>query len=172
MRKSNIALIGFMGAGKSSIGRMLARKLRKRYVELDALIEKRSGESINNIFATKGEAVFRHLETVLTAHVAKGKNQVIACGGGVVLNQTSIDNLRGNSIIIYLQATPEVILKRTASSQARPLLNNTDREETVRKLLELRLTLYEKAADITIDTSDMSIDEVVHRIAEELKIED
>jgi len=171
MKKSNIALIGFMGAGKSSVGRALAGRLRKRYVELDALIEKRSGKSINDIFASEGETAFRMLEAELTAEVAGGKNQVIACGGGVVLNQVNIDNLKESSAVIYLEASPEVILQRTAGSKARPLLKNTDRESTIRKLLEMRLPLYNKAADITIDTSDMSIDEAVQRIMKELQIE-
>ena len=171
MKRSNIALIGFMGAGKSSVGRALAGKLHKRYVELDALIEKRSGKSINDIFASEGEPAFRKLEAELTAEVAGGKNQVIGCGGGVVLNQVNINNLKESSAVIYLEASPEVILQRTAGSQARPLLKNANREGTVRKLLEMRLPLYDKAADITIDTSDLSIDEVVQRITKELQIE-
>ncbi len=169
MKKRNIALIGFMGAGKSSVGRALARKLHKRYVELDTLIEKRSGKSIRDIFASQGEPAFRRLETELTAEVAKGKNQVIACGGGAILNPQNTDNLKENSTIVYLESSLEVILQRTAGSQARPLLKNTDREGAVRKLLEMRLPLYQKAADITIDTSDMSIDEAVQRITEELQ---
>ena len=169
--KSNIALIGFMATGKSAAGCLLAARLGKQAVELDAYIEKKAGKAIPRIFGQDGEAAFRKLEIEAVAEVAAGDNQVIACGGGVVLNQVNIDNLKESSAVIYLEASPEVILQRTAGSKARPLLKNTDREGTVSRLLEMRLPLYDKAADITIDTSDMSIDEVVQKIRKELQIE-
>lgn len=168
--KSNIALVGFMGTGKTDVGRLLAGKLGKDFIELDELIERRAGKTIPEIFQQDGEIAFRELEIEATREAAEKKNAVIACGGGVVLNQINIDRLRKHSVIVYLTASPEAILKRTLSdTNERPLLVAEDKTGEVRKLLEFRQPFYERAADITVDTSGLEVAGVVEQIITGLK---
>lgn len=163
--KTNIALIGFMGAGKTAVGKALAEKLNKTFVEMDALIEQKAGKPIPDVFQQDGEIAFRELEIEVTKEVAQGKNQVIACGGGVVLNKINTDRLRKESVIVYLTASPEVILKRISSGgEERPLLKTSDKATAVRKMLSFRKPFYERAADITIDTTQMDINAVAKQI--------
>lgn len=163
--KTNIALIGFMGAGKTAVGRRLAEKLGKGLIETDKLIEKKAGKSIPDIFSQDGEAVFRQLEVEVIGEVSGNKNQVIACGGGVVLNRQNVDCLKEGAVVVYLTAPPEVVLQRVlADTSVRPLLKSRDKAQTIRRLMKCRKPLYEQAADITIDTSEMDIDEVAEHI--------
>jgi shikimate kinase len=134
------------------------------------LIEQKAGKSIPDIFQQDGETAFRELEIGVTEEVAKGKKQVIACGGGVVLNKINIDRLRNESTIVYLEASPQVILRRVSGGGAeRPLLEASKRALTIRELLRFRKPFYERAADITIDTSKLDIDPVAEQIIEKLK---
>ncbi len=163
--KSNIALIGFMATGKSSAGKLLAERLGKKFVELDALIVHKAGKSLAEIFEKDGEIGFREKEIAATKEVAAGSNQVISCGGGVVLNQINVDRLKQSSIMVYLTATPEAILERTASDKInRPMLKSDDKAKLVRQLLEFRQPFYERSADITIDTTDISLETVVDEV--------
>ena len=167
--KTNVALIGFMGSGKTAVGRVLAEKLNKQFVEMDSLIEQRAGKSIPKIFTQDGEIAFRQLEIELTKEVARGKSLVIACGGGIVLNKINIDRLKGEAVIVYLTASPAVILKRTsADKNERPLLKN-NKAATIGKLLRFRKPFYERAADITIDSSKLDINSVADEIIARLK---
>ncbi len=168
--KTNIALIGFMGAGKTAVGRLLAKKLGKKLVELDNLIELKAGKPIPDIFHEDGEAAFRQLEIEVTREVASSRNQVIACGGGVVLNQINIGRLKEEGIVVYLAASPEVILQRVSDdSSVRPLLENNNKALTIRELLRFRQPLYERAADIRIDTSEMDVETVAEQIIARLE---
>jgi shikimate kinase len=163
--KTNIALIGFMGVGKTAVGKVLARKLDKKFVELDSLIEEKAGKSISEIFQQKGEIAFRELEIETTKEVAQRKNQVIACGGGVALNKINIDRLRKESILVYLTASPELILKRVSTGRReRPLLKTSNQALTIQELLRFRKPFYERAADIKIDTTGIDIDIVADQI--------
>jgi len=168
--KTSIALIGFMGTGKTAVGKALAKKLDKKFIEMDSLIEQKAGKTIPEIFKQDGEIAFRELEIEVTKEAAKGKNQVIACGGGVVLNKINIDRLRNESIIVYLTASPKVILKRVSGGgMERPLLKASNQALTVQELLTFRKPFYERAADIKIDTSKLDVDSVVEQIIEKLK---
>ena len=168
--KTNIALIGFMGTGKTAVGKVLAEKLNKEFVELDALIEQRAGKSIPEIFQQDGEIAFRELEIEVTKRVAKNKNQVIACGGGLVLNKINIDRLNRDSIIVYLTASPGVILKRVSNGdEERPLLKVTNQAQAIQESLRFRRPFYERAADIRINTSRMNIDSVAGEIIRQVK---
>jgi len=168
--KTNIALIGFMGVGKTVVGKAVAKRLSKEFVELDALIEQKAEKSIPEIFKQDGEIVFRELEIEAAKEVAQRKNLVIACGGGIVLNKINIDRLRKESIIVYLTASPEVILKRTSGGgEKRPLLNVPDPPSEIRELLEFRKPFYERAADIKIDTSKLDIASAIEQIINKLK---
>jgi shikimate kinase len=168
--KTNIALIGFMGTGKTSVARVLAVKLGKQPVELDELIERRAGKLITRIFQEEGEAAFRKLEMAVVAEAAQGKDQLIACGGGVILNQVNIERLKKDSVIVYLTASPEEILRRVSADGAvRPLLQTEDPSKTVKELLERRRSLYEQAADIVIDTAGLSVEAVAEKVINGLK---
>ncbi|MFC1594585.1 shikimate kinase, partial [Candidatus Omnitrophota bacterium] len=109
----NIALVGFMGAGKTAVGKLLANRLNRTFVDVDDVIEQRESRPISDIFSQDGEPYFRKIEKEATKEVALQPKRVIACGGGVVLDKENIANLKGTSTIIYLKTTPEVILKRT-----------------------------------------------------------
>ena len=168
--KTSIALIGFMGTGKTVVGKALAEKLGKEFIELDALIEQKAGKPIPEIFQQDGEIAFRELEIEAAREVSQKRNVIIACGGGIVLNKINIDRLKKESLIVYLTASPEVILKRTSSDRNdRPLLEATDKASEVRRLLQFRKPFYERAAEITIDTSKLDIDSVVAGIIEKVK---
>jgi shikimate kinase len=167
--KTNIALIGFMGAGKSAAGRALAVKLDMEFIDLDSLIEKRAGRSIADIFSRDGEPAFRRMEAEAAAQVAGQEKKIIACGGGVVLEQNNISLLRKSSIIVYLAAGRDILLRRVLHSQERrPLLEVADPAAAIDGLLKYRSPLYEKAADIIIDTSQLDIAGVAGKISEEL----
>jgi shikimate kinase len=159
-----------MGTGKTVVGKALAEKLGKDFIELDALIERKAGKTIPEIFQQDGEIAFRELEIEATGEVSEKRNAVIACGGGVVLNKINIDRLKQESVIVYLTASPEVIIGRTSSDRnERPLLEATDKASEVRRLLQFRKPFYERAAEITLDTSKLDIDSVVTQIIEKVK---
>ena len=168
--KNSIALIGFMGTGKTVVGKVLAERLGKEFLEMDALIEQKAGKAIPEIFQREGEEAFRQLEIEAAKQVSQRKNVVIACGGGVVLNKINIDRLKKESLLVYLKASPEVILRRTSSDTSeRPLLKADNRALAVNELLRFRKPFYERAADITIDTSKLDIDSVVEQIISKVK---
>ena len=168
--KTSIALIGFMGAGKTVVGKTLAEKLDKKFIELDSLIEQRAGKTIPEIFEQDGEVRFRELEIEVAKEVSGKKNMVIACGGGVVLNKINIDRLRRECVIIYLAASPRTILKRTSGDEnERPLLKTADKVVRIRELLRFRKPFYERAADIKIDTSKLDIDSIAEQIIDKVK---
>ena len=168
--KSNIALIGFMGTGKTVVGKALAEKLNKEFIELDALIEQKAGKSIPEIFQQDGEIAFRELEIEVIKEVSTNKNLVIACGGGIVLNKINIDRLKKESTIVYLAASPRIILKRVSSEEGqRPLLEVDNPALTIRELLRFRKPFYGRAADIMINTSKLDIDSVVEQIISKVK---
>jgi len=168
--KTSIALIGFMGTGKTVVGKALAEKLGKGFIELDSLIEQKARKTIPEIFQQGGEVAFREIEIEATKEVSGRKNTVIACGGGVVLNKINIDRLRKECIIVYLTASPKVILQRTSGDKnERPLLQTPDRALHIQELLRFRKPFYERAADIKIDTSKLDISSVTEQIISKLK---
>ena len=165
----NIALYGFMGVGKTTIGSILAEKLGYCFIDVDKEIERETGKSINEIFKLHGEAFFRKLESEIIRELSKKDRLVIACGGGLVLNKINIDRLRESSEIVYLTASPEVILKRTSSKKGqRPLLEVEKPALTISEMLGFRKPFYERAADVTIDTSRLNIDAVARQIIDKL----
>ena len=168
--KTNIALIGFMGTGKTAVGKALAEKLDKKFIELDLLIEQKAGKSIPDIFQQDGEIAFRELEIAVTRQVAADSNSAIACGGGIVLNKINIDRLKESSRMVYLAASPLAILRRTSGEPGqRPLLEVDNPTRTIREMLQFRKPFYERAADITINTSRLNIHAVAEEIISRLK---
>jgi shikimate kinase len=168
--RSSIALIGFMGTGKTAVGKVLAARLGREFIELDGMIEKKAGKTIPEIFQQDGEIRFRELEIEVAKEVAGRKNVIIACGGGIVLNKINIDRLRKECVIICLTASPRIILARTSDDKdERPLLSVSDRASQIKELLGYRQPFYERAADIEIDTSQLNADSVAEQIMEKLR---
>ncbi|NLE95820.1 MAG: shikimate kinase [Dehalococcoidia bacterium] len=165
MRRSNVALVGFMGAGKSTVGRALAVRMRKTYIETDGLVEHRAGMSIADIFARFGEAHFRDLEAAAVKEAAAANGAVIACGGGVVLRAENVTVLKDTSVLVYLDASAETVLRRLGPQSAvRPLLQGGDREQQVAELMARRRPVYEAAADITVKTDGLLVEQIARRI--------
>lgn len=168
--KTNIALIGFMGTGKTAVGQVLAKKLKRQFIELDSLIEKKAGKTIAEVFRQEGEIAFREREIEVTKEIASKQHVVIACGGGLVLNKINIDRLRENSVIILLTASPGAILKRVSREVGqRPLLEVDNPALRIRQMLKFRRPFYQGAADFTINTSKLDINSVVEQIIDRLK---
>mgnify|MGYP001489640910 CR=1 FL=1 len=166
---TNIALIGFMGTGKSTVGRALARRLGWRYVDTDARIEAIAGCDIPTLFACEGEAAFRAREAQVVLGLAAGAGQVIATGGGVPLRAENAAALRTAGLVVYLTARPDVIVARTERRAAdRPLLaNRGDRDllTHVMALLGERAPRYQQAAHLIVDTSDRSPENIAAEVA-------
>ena len=166
----NIALIGFMGTGKTAVGRLLAEKLDMKFIEQDTLIEQRARKTISEVFRQDGEIAFRNLEIEVTRQIAREEHSVIACGGGLVLNKINIDRLKESSRIVYLTASPRAILKRVSNEKGqRPLLEVDNPILAIQELLRYRKPFYQRAADITINTSTLDISAVAEQIIGKLK---
>lgn len=160
----NITLTGFMGTGKTAVGTRLARRLGWRLVDLDTLIEAGAKKPVAKIFAEHGETVFRRMEQRAIHRVARGDQQVIATGGGAVVDPENRRILRALGPVICLTAHPKVILQRVGpTASSRPMLSGGDPFVQIQRLLRQRAGAYAKA-DLAIDTSALSIDEVVERI--------
>ncbi len=166
--RSNIALIGFMGTGKSAAGTMLAERLGKRFVETDALVEERAGKPIGRIFAEGGEGSFRVIEKGVIKDVSAMDGLVISCGGGAVLDIENVEALRSRSVVVLLKASPRAIMERIARGDARPLLGNRYSLEDVKRLLDSRTRAYESAADFAIDTTGLDVGTVVDIMIEKV----
>ena len=162
----NIILVGFMGTGKSAVGRALAKKLKRPFIDLDERIEKEAGRPIAQIFSKEGEAGFRQRETQAVEKAAKVSSSVIATGGGVMLDEENVRLLKESGTVVCLTARPEVIVQRTlASLPSRPLLNGAgiSPRERIEELLRVRAPFYAQA-DLVIDTSDKLTQDVVEEI--------
>lgn len=159
----NIVLVGFMGTGKTVVAKLLAEKLGREFLELDAIIEKREGVSIKEIFRQKGEAYFRKVEKDVVKEAAKKDGLVISAGGGAITDDENFRNLKKNSVIVCLEASPDVILKRTKGNTCRPLLNVEDPKKEIEGLLRKRAPYY-KRADHSVNTDNMTPEEVAEAI--------
>lgn len=156
----NIVLIGFMGAGKSSLASYLAEQFNMRTVETDREIVERERISIPEIFEQYGEVYFRDRESEVIRDLGSDSQTVISAGGGTVLRDENVENMKANGIIVLLTATPKAILDRVKSSTERPLLNGKMNEDYIAGLMEKRRARYEDVADLIIDTTDKTIPEV------------
>ena len=159
----NIYLVGFMGTGKTSAGKEVAKKKKRQFIDLDELIELQEKRSISDIFAKDGEPYFRKIEKNVLIKVSKEESFVVACGGGIVLDKDNIKTMKETGMMICLNATAEAILKRTFCSTHRPLLQVTNPKKQITHLFKMR-TPYYAAADKIIDTTDLSVKEVVNKI--------
>lgn len=164
----NIVLTGFMGTGKTEVGRELARLLDMKLVDVDAEIERSQKMTIKEIFRQFGEPGFRGIETEIIKKISENKNIIISTGGGAVLKQENMDIFRKNGIIICLTAAPETILKRTSNNTERPLLQVENPLGKIKELLDFRKPFYEKA-DVMIDTEGKPPLQIAEEIIEKVK---
>jgi shikimate kinase len=156
-------LIGMMGTGKTAVGKRVAKRLGRPFLDLDAEIEREEGTPIREIFAGKGEPYFRRRERDLVARAAALQGAVVATGGGAVADPENLKVLKETGTVICLTARPEVIFERTQRANVRPLLQGEDPLVKIQELLEARAEAYARA-DATIDTTDKSVDEVVEEV--------
>ena len=162
--RENIVLTGFMGSGKSAVGRLIASRLRFQFVDTDQLIVKRAGMPISEIFARQGEEYFRDLETAELESLERLRRSVIATGGGVVVKERNHAILARLGFVVWLTASEEVIFNRVSRNDKRPLLQTEDPRATIREMLAARRPLYEKAAQFTLDTTTFSHDQAADRV--------
>jgi shikimate kinase len=158
-----------MGAGKTTIGRQLAKKLSKKFYDSDHEIEQRTGADIPLIFEIEGEDGFRKRESQVLGELVSMDNIILSTGGGSVLDEANRKALKKNGIIIYLKSTPEKLFKRTAEDKRRPLLQTDDRLGQIKKILNEREPIYISIADEVFDTHDLSIKNITEKILEIIK---
>jgi len=162
-KHKNLILVGFMGTGKTAVGKGVARALGFTFVDSDDIIEQKAGKTISCIFAEDGEPHFRDLETDAIRSLALLDRHVVATGGGCVQRDENWEAMRRAGLVVCLAARPEVIFERTRQETHRPLLQTRDPMARIRELLDRRAPFYTRA-DHTIDTSDLTVDEVVARL--------
>jgi shikimate kinase len=167
----NIALSGFMAVGKTVVGRKLARRLKWDFVDLDRAIEEAEGMKVKEIFEQKGEGFFRRLEKQKLSEALEREGQVIATGGGAVVDEENLRLLKEKSLLVSLTATSQTLMQRLGGGRRRPLLQGEDRKSKIEELFNRREKIYAKA-HLVIETGDLSIDGVVDKILEQIRITD
>lgn len=161
---NNVVLIGFMGSGKSSVGKVLADKLERNFIDMDDEIEVGEDKSINEIFDAYGEDHFRELETSYLEKLLTKKNKVIATGGGVILKEENISILKRIGTVVFLHTPYEQLLNNLRGDTKRPLLKDEDHSATIKNLLNLREPIYFEASNMIIQTKDKTIEEIADEI--------
>ncbi len=156
----NILLVGFMGTGKSSIGRELSHLLGYEVIDTDSLIVKNDGREIKTIFAEEGEKSFRLKETEALKSLRKESRKIISTGGGIIHSEENRALIRSLGYVVWLVASPHEIHRRTSRNGERPLLNNDHPEKTIQDLLTQRHSFYEEVSDLTIDTEGFDFQEI------------
>ena len=164
----NIVLIGFMGAGKTTVSEYLSTMFAMDVVEMDQVIAEREGMSISDIFATYGEEYFRNRETQLLKEMQLRKQAVISCGGGAALREENVIEMKKNGRVVLLTASPRTIYDRVKDSTDRPILNGNNNVEFITELMENRREKYEKAADIVIYTDKKSVLQICEELIAKL----
>jgi shikimate kinase len=164
----NIVLIGFMGCGKSSVGRRIAANTGRRFVDTDELVASRAGRSISRIFAEQGEDAFRDLESQALDGLAGESGLVLATGGGAILREANRAILRRIGPVVWLDAEPDILFERVSRNRRRPLLQTENPRATFDALLASRRPIYEQAASLRIDSSTLSHDDAARIVVEEV----
>ena len=153
-----------MGAGKTTVGKHLARALGFQFFDSDREIVKNTGAEISLIFDIEGEASFRVREKKMVDNLTKINDSIIATGGGAILDSDSRQRLQSRGFVVYLKSSIEILAERTQNDKHRPLLQNRERTKTIAKLMRQRAPLYESIAGMTIDTSSASVKQIVQKI--------
>jgi len=165
----HISLVGFMGSGKTTVGKELSKLLAMDQIDVDKVIEDRAKMTISQIFKDHGESYFRELERKTVEELAQYNNIIVFCGGGgIVLDDRNVENMKKNGVLIWLKASPEVVYDRIAKEGTRPLLKDDMSVEKIESMMTSRLPLYERAADLVINTDHKSVEEVSLEIVEQL----
>lgn len=167
--KENIYLVGFMGTGKTAVGKLLAKQLNLKFVEMDQLIEQEEAKPISEIFKLHGEAYFRAKERQLLEKIAIDQGQVISCGGGLICNQDNADLMKQTGTIICLQTSLEKIYQRIKHDTTRPLLNVADPLEKIKELMFIRQPFY-RQADYTVESENQTPQQVADEIVTRLEL--
>lgn len=165
----NIFLIGFMGTGKTTVSRQLSNMLNFLEMDMDQEIENRKKMKISAIFEAYGEEYFRNMETSLIQEFEKKSDFVVSCGGGAVLRQENVENMKKNGIVVLLTAEPETIYQRVRFSKNRPLLNGNMNVAYISEMMESRVGFYRNAADITVGTDGKRPEKIAAEIVENIK---
>jgi shikimate kinase len=165
----NLVLVGPMGAGKTSIGRRLAERFALAFVDADREIETQAGANIATIFECEGEAGFRARERDTLARLLAGETQLIATGGGAVLDAGTRALLRTRGFVVHLHVSVDGQLQRLARDRVRPLLQHGDRVQVLQDLARLRAPLYAEVADLVFDTEGLAATDAAHRLGEQLQ---
>lgn len=165
----NIFLIGYMGTGKSTVAAYMAKQYNMEVLEMDQMIVEREGMSISDIFAKHGEDYFRDIETKLLIEIQTQENKVVSCGGGVVLREQNVEEMRKGGSIVLLSAQAETILERVKDDNSRPLLQGNKNIEFINDMLEKRRPKYESAADVVIQTDGKQVANICNEIFEQIE---
>lgn len=164
----NILLIGFMGAGKTTVSKMLSKMTDMKEIDMDAYIVKKEGMDITEIFDKFGEEYFRKKETECLIEIMNESNCIVSCGGGVVVKDENVEHMKKGGKIVLLTATPETTLERVKNSTGRPILNGNMNVEFIAKLMEKRKNRYLAVADIIVETDNKSVKDICNEILEKL----
>lgn len=164
----NIFLIGYMGTGKSTVAAYIAKQYGMEVLEMDQMIAEREGMSISDIFEKRGEDYFRDIETKLLVEMQMQEYKVVSCGGGVVLREQNIEEMRKSGKIVLLSATAETILDRVKDDGSRPLLQGNKSTAFINDMLDKRRQKYESAADIVIQTDGKQVTDISNEIFEQI----
>ena len=163
--KDNIILIGFMGCGKSSVGIRLSYQLRRTMIDTDKWIEQRQKKTISQIFQESGEEAIRQMETeCLKELIRTADRQIISVGGGLPMREENHELLKELGRVFYLKVTPETVYERVKNDTTRPLLQVEDPMERIRTLMEKRAPVYEACADVILEASDLTLEEITEKI--------
>lgn len=165
----NIFLVGMMGSGKTTIGKLLSRQLGKTFIDCDEEIQKRTGVTVTHIFDVEGEAGFRRREAALIQELVQMDNIVLATGGGAVLGAENRAALAGNGLVIYLRGSVHDLWQRTRHDRARPLLQTADPLTRIKELLRQRDPLYQEVADIVVQSGKQSAQHLIAKLQQELE---
>lgn len=164
----NIFLVGFMGAGKTTVAKALTKKLGMRCIEMDQMIAEKQGMSIPEIFDMYGETYFRNLESNCLIELQHVRQSVVSCGGGIVMREDNAENMKKSGRVVLLTATPETILERVRDSDDRPILENHKNVDFISRLMEKRSGKYRKIADVVVATDGKPVDEICDEIIAKL----
>lgn len=167
--KNNVAIIGFMGSGKTTIGKLLAERLDYIFIDLDRLVEIAEDKTIKDIFNESGEGYFREIESSITRKIINNKKCVFACGGGIILKKENMDKITDNCDIVYLKISEKEAFSRLIESTERPLIPEKEKEKEISDIFKKRKELYSKYGEIVIDNENILPEEAVNIIIEKLK---
>lgn len=166
--KENIMLIGFMGAGKTTVSRELSKMTGRREIDMDAYIVNREGMAIKDIFDKYGEEYFRKKETESLLEIMEMDEMIVSCGGGVVVKDENVEHMKNGGVIVLLTATPQTILSRVKNSTDRPILNGNMNIEFITELMNKRKDRYFSVADVIVETDDKSVFDICTEIMDKI----